>query len=240
MLKIITVDPDKKFMEKIKKIINTISVAYDFDIIVEEYSNFCQQLKIEIENTEIKKIYILEIDLKSDLSGINIAELIRKTDWDSEILFVTNNDKMFETAHRSVPKIYSYIEKFHNFDSRLYNDLVKIFKYNFDNDVLKYKIRNSNVKIFYKSILYIYRDTVTRKLVVVTNNHTYCINLAINEITSLLDDRFAVVHRSCIVNLEKVNRFEWNENSFVLENGDKINLLSKKYKNEIEEKINNI
>lgn len=238
MIKIIIVDSDKTATNKIKKVISRASINFDLDVQIEQFSKYDENLNNEIKMQEYKKIYILEVELGSQISGIMVAEKIREEDWDSEIIFVTNHDKMFETVYRTVPDVFDFIEKFHNFENKLKIDLERIFKKNFDYKMLKYKSRNVNIRIYYNSILYIYRDTTTRKLVIVTKYNSYYVSLSILEMMNYLDERFIIVHRACIVNSEAISKLSWNQNSFTLSTGETVNLLSKKYKKELEEILN--
>ena len=47
-------------------------------------------------------------------AGLDIAREVRKDDWDSEILFITNHDKMYDTVYESLFKVFCFIRKFHN------------------------------------------------------------------------------------------------------------------------------
>lgn len=51
-----------------------------------------------------------------------------------------------------------------------------------------------------------------------------------NQIIEDLDERFLQVHRSCIVNKDKVNVYNWAKGYFMLDTGEKVNMLSKAYK----------
>ena len=59
------------------------------------------------------------------------------------------------------------------------------------------------------------------------------VNLGVQEVMNYLDARFKIIHRACIVNLDKIDEFNWNHGYFLLNNGEKIYMLSKKYKKEI-------
>jgi oligoendopeptidase F len=83
----------------------------------------------------------LDIELNSNLSGINIANKIREDDWESEIIFLTNHDNMFEQVYRSIYKVFNFIEKYHNFEERLSKDLAKIVNKNYDNKCLNSAIK---------------------------------------------------------------------------------------------------
>ena len=182
----------------------------------------------------------MDIELESKVSGIEIAKYIRENDWESEILFLTSHDKMFETAYRSVYEIFDFIEKFHQMEKRLKKDLKIIYRRNFDNKMFKYKNRNIDIQVFYRSITHLCRDKETRKLIINTDKNKYAINLNLAEALEYLDERFKQVHRACIVNTERVEVYNWGKGYFVVDNGKKVYMLSKKNKKEIEKQTQKI
>lgn len=230
MVRFIIVDDDVQEINRTKEIINSMLIT-DYEI--KTYTKLNQDLKEEIKDTDIRKIYILDIELGNKVSGINVAKLIRDVDFESEIIFITNHDKMFESVHRSVYEVFDFIEKFHDFDKRLKKDIREILKRNFDNKMFVYKANNVELSVYYRNILYIYRDTAERKLVIVTDSNRYMVLLSIKEILSLLDDRFIQCHRSCIVNKDKIQEKNYKDGYFTLDNGDKVYMLSKKFKRDV-------
>ena len=227
MVKFIIVDDDK---EQINHIIGLLDEVVSEEKTVKTFSKISTELKNEILSVDHRKIYILDIELGNKLSGISVAKLIRDVDYESEIIFITNHDKMFESAHRSIYEVFDFIEKFHEFDKRFKKDIKEILKRNFDNKMFIYKGNNVDLSIYYREILYIYREKEERKLVIVTSNNKYRINLSIKEIANLLDKRFVQVHRSCIVNKDKVEEKNFKEGYFTLNNGEKVFMLSRKYR----------
>ncbi len=231
MIKFILVDDDKNELEHIKSLLNEIT---DDDKEICCFLKVTPELKQEIQNTDNRKVYVLDIELgNSKVSGINIAKLIRAVDWESEIIFITNHDKMFESVHRSVYEVFDFIEKFHDFDKRFKKDVKEILNRKFDNKMFVYKANNIDLTLHYKYILYIYREKEERKLVIVTDNNKYKVNMSIKEIIPLLDARFKQCHRSCIVNTERVEEFNYKDGYFVLDTGEKVFMLSKKHRSEV-------
>lgn len=235
MLRIIVVEDDKNMQFTIRKILRDMSIFKNEELKIEYFTKFSSELKEIIKDTSEPKIFIMDIELESQISGIDIAKYIREIDWESEIIFLTNHDKMFETAYRSVYEIFDFIEKFHDMESRLKKDLKVIFKRNYDNKMFKFNCRNYNLKLYYHSITYIYRDKNERKLIVNTDKTHYAITMNVTDCINYLDDRFKMVHRSCIVNTERVAVYNWTKGFFILDNGTKVPMLSKKYRKEIEE-----
>ena len=235
MIKIIVVEDEKETQLTIKSILRKMDFLKDEEIKVEYFTKYSNALKDVILDKEERKIYILDIELGSKVSGIDIARVIRDNDWESEIIFITNHDKMFETAYRSVYEVFDFIEKFHDLEPKLKKDLKAIFKKNFDNKMFKFECRNMNLQIFYRSITYLYRDTEERKLIINTDNTSYAIYMNVQDSLKYLDNRFLMVHRACVVNMDRVEEFNWSKGYFVLNNGVRVHLLSRKYKKEVEE-----
>ena len=235
MIKIIVVEGEKETQLTIKNLLRKMDFLKDEEIKVEYFTKYTNALKEVILDKEERKIYILDIELDSKVSGIDIARFIRDNDWESEIIFITNHDKMFETAYRSVYEVFDFIEKFHDLEPKLKKDLKAIFKKNFDNKMFKFESRNLNLQIFYRSITYLYRDTEERKLIINTDKTSYAIYMNVQDSLKYLDNRFLMVHRACVVNMDCVEEFNWSKGYFVLNTGEKVHLLSRKYKKEVEE-----
>lgn len=234
MIKIVIIEDEEVYTQQIKSIISKIKYKIDDEIKTIEFKAMNNELLNLIKNNDSRTIYILDIELKNSKSGIEIASIIRENDWDSEIIFITNHDKMFETAHRNVYEVFDFIEKYHNLDKRLIKDLKIILNKNIDKKVFTYKGRNVDLQLYLHSIKYIYRDKDDRKLVIVTDNSSFAINLGVKEMLDMLDERFKMVHRSCIVNSDKVSSYDWSNLKIIMNDGTKVNYLSKKFRKGLE------
>ena len=232
MVKFVIVDDDEKEIKHIEKLLKELFGA---EMIMVAFTQVNASLHAEIENVDMPKIYILDIELGNKVSGISIAKLIRKIDWESEIIFITNHDKMFESVHRSIYNVFDFIEKFHDFDKRFKKDIKEIVKRNFDNKMFSYKANNVDLNVYYKHILYIYRDKKDRKLVMVTDSNTFTVSMSLKEILPMLDGRFKQCHRSCIFNTLRVEQMNFKEGYFLMDNGMKVDMLSKKFRKDLEE-----
>ena len=233
MVRFVIVDDDEKEIKHIRELLGEMPVI---EKEIKSFTKVDANLKAEIQNTDVQKIYILDIELgNAKVSGISVAKLVRKEDWESEILFITNHDKMFESVHRSVYNVFDFIEKFHDFDKRFKRDIKEILKRNFDNKMFSYKANNADLNVYYKHILYINRDKNDRKLIMVTDSNTFIVNMNLKDILPKLDARFKQCHRSCIVNTSRVEEFNFKDGYFMLDNGDKVDMLSKKFRKDIEQ-----
>lgn len=236
MVKFVIVEDEESTQQKVRKVIRSVvnGKNNEEELDIETFKKYGESLRKVITDTSMHKVYVLDVELANSISGIEIAKLIRKNDWDSEIIFITSHDKMFETVYRSIYEVFDFIEKFHDMESRLAKDLKEIISRKFDSQMFTYKSRNIDFQIYYKSILYIYRDKKERKIIIQTDTNCFKLNLTMAEALSLLDTRFKTVHRACIVNTERVMKYNWSKGTFLLDTGEEVPLLSRKYKKEVE------
>ena len=231
MVKFIVVEDKKENQEKIKKVLVKIGIQINQEYDAKYYEGYNEELAKEIEDTSIRKVYIMDIELDNSISGIEIAEKIREEDWDSEIVFVTSHDRMFDEVHRNVLEVFDFIERFINMEGRLEKDILRIIKKKYDSGILKIKGSNVEVELHVKNILYIEKEE--RKSVIHACGNTYKTNLTLEKLQERLDQRFIRTHKGCIANKEHVIEKNYGAGYFLLDTGEKVNLLSKKYRKEI-------
>ena len=231
MVKFIVVEDKKENQEKIKKVLVKIGIQINQEYDAKYYEGYNEELAKEIEDMSIRKVYIMDIELDNSISGIEIAEKIREEDWDSEIVFVTSHDRMFDEVHRNVLEVFDFIERFINMEGRLEKDILRIIKKKYDSGILKIKGSNVEVELHVKNILYIEKEE--RKSVIHACGNTYKTNLTLERLQERLDQRFIRTHKGCIANKEHIIEKNYGAGYFLLDTGEKVNLLSKKYRKEI-------
>lgn len=187
MLKIIVVDDETEEHTRVRKIIKPLLFKYEELTDPIFFDGYNDELKSIIKDTSERKIYLLDINLGTKITGLNIASLIREEDWNSEIIFLTNHDNYFEKVYRNIFKVFDFIEKFDNLPDRLTEDLELILNKDYDNAMFTFKNNQVNLKLFLKDILYISRDTVERKLIIKTTHNAFKINKTLEEMLTELD-----------------------------------------------------
>lgn len=235
MIKFILVDDDHELSSKIVKIIEKKIFKINIEYCIERFSSYNHSLQKVIDDCSVQKVFILDINLGESISGLEIAKKIRKNDWDSEIIFITNHDKMFENVYRNIFKVFAFIEKFISLEERLEECIISIINQKSDFDKFCFSNSKIDIQIYYKDIIYIYRDTEDRKLIIKTTNNKFIINMSIKDILKKLDNRFKQIHRACVVNTDRVNMYNWPKGYFILDTNEKVDMCSKKYKVNIDE-----
>lgn len=108
-MRIVVIEDDEKIQKQIDKIIKEFSFENECDIDTLFFNRYDKNLKEEILSVQYPKVYITDIELKNSISGIEIAKRIRAVDWDSEIIFITSHDSMFEQVHRNLGSMSSSV-----------------------------------------------------------------------------------------------------------------------------------
>ena len=232
MIKFIIVDDEIKWIDEYEKIINDVAFNSNKQYEIKKFKKYDEELHKLISDNSEQKIYLMDLDLDNKHTGMDILREIREEDWDSEIIVLTNHDRMFETVHKEIYKTFDFIEKFDNFEVRLRKDLKKIISKKYDTDKFIYNNNKISLQIYLKDIIYVYRDTVDRKLVIKTTNNQFIVNMPINEMMEKLDDRFIQCHRSCIINDERIVEKNYAQGYFATDTGEKVDMLSRKYQGE--------
>lgn len=237
MVNFIVVEDNVYFNQKYQKIVDDVSdklqinsnkyIFFDYD------NNFKETIKKNLPN----KIYILDIETKSN-SGIIIAREIRKYDKQSLIIFITAfYEKYTSSMLNSMVGYLKYINKANNYEHELKETLlIAINEIDFDH-FISIETLNINYYINIEDILYIY--TYNRVTYIVTsNNEVSCGNRTIKSFIDRLPEYFVISHRACIVNIKKIKRIDKKELIIYLKNDILLDLLSKDHIKDITNKLN--
>ena len=163
-------------------------------------------------------------------SGIDIARKIRKKDKESAIIFLTSHDECGYAVLKSCTNFLTFISKFDEYEENLINAIKEALELLHIKKTLTFVEHNVTYNITINNILYITKDTVNRKSVIVTDNNIHKTYMTISELLKILEPMFIQSHRSCIVNLERIEKVDRNRNLIIFDNGVKIDLLSDNYK----------
>lgn len=198
-------------------------------------------LKIADESSEVK-IYILDIDLNSDINGIELADRIRNRDQQSFIIFITSHSELAYLTFKYKVEAFGYIVK----DSReelfseLNESLIRIQKrLDYGDESKKFFIirdGRSVTKIEFKDILF-FETTITKnKLKVNCINRCKEFYSKLKDVEECLDERFVKCHKSFIVNTDNIELVNKKEKLIYMNNGQTC-YLSKTYTKDLLEKL---
>lgn len=233
MFNICICDDNTEFLLKISNKINKISHKNGIDVNIIKYSS-SQSLIFNMDN-QINSIDIYFLDvLIDDLTGIDLANKIRKYNLTSQIIFLTSSKDYVFDALDTMPLHYLIKQ---NLDTKKFEEVfmkaISFIKPRKD-DLFHYKIGHSIECINKNKILFfeIKNRIVTMKCIDGTNIDFYfTMKKLINQIN---DDNFIQIHRSFLINSNYIKSINGKNiicnNNTILPIGDKyLKTLKLKY-----------
>ncbi|MCI9063399.1 MAG: response regulator transcription factor [Clostridia bacterium] len=231
MLKFCIIDDNPHIIDKLSSMLESIFAKNDFDAEVifttTDTNNF-----LSFISSNKADVFLIDIDLKSDINGIKIAEEIRKKDKDCYIIFVTAHLEYGLLAYQC--KTFDFLpkpitrERLEATINRLFDDVRGVRK--------KFiRLDNKNTIIDENEINYIKRDGM--KVVFHTNNRNYEVYSSFVKLQNQLPDNFVRCHKSFIANINNVTEVEPVSN--LIHFDDCSCDIGQKYKNNFMEVIKN-
>ncbi len=234
MINFIVLEDNPHHRKKAKDIIFNYMMKnkYEFDILFfeRETDTFIEL----VENHDSNYIYILDFELPNT-TAIEVARRIRKKDWISPIIIFTVNGGMAYDTFKQRLQILDFVNKQFEAEKNLHELFDICLKQLNVRENFKYKIGKVDYSIDFDKILYIYKDTVERKSVIVTDKNEYKVSLNLIKVKEMLNDDFVFTHKACIVNTKRVDAYVWSEGKIIFDNGKEAHFLSKTHKKELSE-----
>lgn len=94
MINVFVCEDNKEQREKFTKAIEDIIMIENFDMEMTLSTENPKGVIDYLKNNDVSGLYFLDVDLKSDINGIKLAEIIREYDPRGFIVFVTTHAEM--------------------------------------------------------------------------------------------------------------------------------------------------
>lgn len=235
-MEFVVCDDERAFKKNITSVINKLYMNNDENYNVYEFDKFNDEFG-KLINNDVPKIYILDIEIKNSISGIDIARKIRSVDWQSIIIFITSHSELGYEALKAQIMLLDFISKFDDFENHLEKTLKKAINFVGNISTFKFNVDGISYIIHSNDILYISKDTVDRKCIIKTTYNEIEVNKSLSYFEDKLDDRFYMTHRSCYVNTSKIYKVDWKNNVIYFNTGDMTELLSRDKKKGLKEYV---
>lgn len=233
-MKIYICEDNKKEIEMIEEAIEKTIIINNLDFKIEISSNNPSEIisKIKLNKGE-RGIYFLDVDLKNEINGIQLAAEIRKYDPNGFIIFITSHGEMsyltftykiealdyiikdeFQVANR-VSECLLYIERKLKLEQ---GEISKVFVT---------KVGDKNISIDFNSILFFETTEKLHRIKLHGINRTLIFYGTIKEVLTKLDSRFYKCHRSFIVNKDYIMEIDNKSMTMTLKNGQEVMISSR-------------
>ena len=231
MLNFVICDDNKNILDKFSVILENIFIKHNYEAEIGfTTSNVDDLLKYVNENKV--DVLILDINLKSNKTGLEIASEVRKKNKNTYFIFTTAHLEYAMLAYKF--KTFDYLAKPVTYE-RLEDTIVRLFE-DINGVPKRYiKIDNKNSVIDESDILYIKRDGM--KLIYHTKNQDYETYSSFNKIQDKIPANFVRAHKSYIVNIDNISNVDSVSNLIYFDKDISCD-IGPKYKKNFMEAIN--
>lgn len=235
MLSILICDDIRSHLVYIKNIIEKFILIEELDMKVVCAATEPMEILECVKQQKQAGLYFLDVELKGELDGFQLAEKIRKYDPRGFIVFITTHEEMSYLAFRYKVEAMDYIlkERTEEIPQRILECLRKVQErlsspQNLIHKVLCVNEGERKILVNQQDVYCIKTCGTSHKIRIYTENSFYEFTNSLKEIKDKLDSNFLQIHKSCIVNWEKVNSFDKKEKALYLKNGQKCSVAARK------------
>lgn len=232
MLNFVICDDNLNILDRLEKMLDTIFCKNDFEAQVAFSSDNTEEVLNYISSNKVD-VAMLDINLKSNKTGIELAKEIRKINKNIYIIFTTGHLEYAMIAYKV--KTFDYIAKPINYD-RLEETIIRLFEDVTSVPKRYLKIDNKNTLVDESEVQYIKRDGM--KLVFHTSSRDYDTYSSFNKFQDKLPKNYIRCHKSCIANINQIKDVEPVSGTITFKSGDTCD-IGPKYKSNLMEVLNN-
>ena len=228
MLNFAICDDNLNILDRLEKMLESIFAKNNFDASVCFKTDNTKDMLNFVSNNKVDVI-MLDINLRSNKSGLELAEAIRKINKNSYLIFTTGHLEYAMIAYKV--KTFDYLAKPITYD-RLEETVKRLFE-DVNGLPKKYlKIDNKNTIIDESEIQYIKRDGM--KLVFHTATRDYDIYSSFNKFQDKLPSHYKRCHKSYIANINQIKDVEPVSGTITFRDGSTCD-IGPKYKSDLME-----
>ena len=228
MLHFIICDDNLNILDKLEKMLENIFTKNNFEAEVSFKSDNSEDILDYIKRNP-SDVFLLDINLKSSKTGLELAEEIRKVKKNSYLIFTTGHLEYAMVAYKY--KTFDYIAKPITYD-RLEDTIVRLFEDVNGLNKRYLRIDNKNTLIDESEIQYVKRDGM--KLVFHTPSRDYDTYSSFNKFQDRLPKTYIRCHKSCIANINQIKDIEPVSGTITFRDGSTCD-IGPKYKSEFME-----
>lgn len=232
MLNFVLCDDSQTVIKRLSKMLESIIIQNNLDGQLVFSTQSPSELLKYVKSNPVN-VVILDIDLNDDISGLKLAETIRKQDKNIYIIFITGHLEYGLMAYRY--KTFDYIAKPLTYE-RFQETILRLYEDVSDENPKYIRLDNNKTIIPENSVKYIQKDGM--KLIFTTDTRTYEVYNSFNKLAPILPKQFVRCHKSYIVNLDKINDINFTTNIISFDNNEKC-YIGPKYKDNFKEVFNN-
>ncbi|BCN29886.1 LytR/AlgR family response regulator transcription factor [Anaeromicropila herbilytica] len=226
MINIYICEDNQEQLEKVKKAVLDTVMIEDMDMKLALATKNPHAILDDIDEKGGTGIYFLDVDLKTDINGIQLAEKIRQRDPSGFVIFITTHAELSYLTFKYKVEALDYIIKddFDMVSKRVRECLMYAFKSFASSgddrgEVFYIHTKDKVVLIEYSKIICFETSPTIHKITLYAENRQIEFYSNMKDIEDKLDSRFIRCHRSYIVNQDYIKEVDKKKRMIYLKNG---------------------
>lgn len=227
MIDIFICEDNKKQLDLFTTYISNLILIEGFDMKIVQATSDPHQLLKEILTAENTGLFFLDIDLRSDMNGLTLAQRIRQIQPRCFIVFITSHSEMSFLTFQYKAEALDFIVKdsAEHIKSKIYECLLDVnSKYtSSNNNVTRTFTINQNDKrivIDYNDIIFFETSNNIHKIILHARKRVIEFTGQLKDIEQQLDYRFYRCHTSYIINKDNITDIDFKELLVHMNNGE--------------------
>lgn len=227
MLRVHICEDNKEQRERVKTLLEKIILIENLDMEVGIVSENPEDMLKAIKQETVTGIFFLDIDLQSQLNGMDLARKIREYQPRCFIVFVTTHSEMSYMTFSYKVEAMDFIIKdnYDDMENRIHQCLLHA------EEMRQHASQESSESFFIKSvgkvqevpyddILFFEVSSNCHKVILHGKNQMVEFQGKLKDIKEELDERFYQCHRSYILNKKNIKEIKEDERVIVMAGGD--------------------
>lgn len=230
MLNFVICDDNNPVRIKLAQMLNRIFISHNLDHSIVYSSTNGEDIINYLSNNKVD-VLLIDVELNSDISGLQIADIFRKINKNAYIIFLSGYmDYVFESLKS---KIFDYLLKPITYE-KLEKCILRL-----ENDVVNY---NSNFVTLGSNKLLVKQDDINfiekekMKAIIYTDCSNFETYASLEKLKLCLSDNFIRCHKSYIANRNKITYADFNSDIILFKN-KRTCPIGLKYKSTVMEEI---
>lgn len=225
MLEVIICEDNTVQMGNLKNLIENAILREEIDIKVTLCTGDPYEILDYVKKSSVTGIYFLDVDLKSNINGIKLAEKIRDIDSFGFIIFTTTHLEMSYMAFKYKVEAMDYVIKDDDdFKARVNACLLKAYntyyKNNNKEEYISINLDDRVINIKPEDILFIETSKSPHKICIHEENRQTELYGNLKDIQEKLPGNFYRCHKSYIVNKDKIEEIDKKRNTIIMTNAE--------------------
>lgn len=228
MLKFVICEDSTSMREKYKNMLECIFEKNNIDAEVAFETDNPEQLYIYFTKNHVD-VALLDIDLKAQMTGLDLAKKIREINKSASIVFITAHIEYALLAFKV--NTFDYLIKPVS-PQKLEECILRLAQFANTDPGNYIKLRSGTSTYLVKLNDIIYIEKVISKSFIYTVNEIIETYYTLEDLEKYLPSNFFRSHRSYIVNINKISKFDSVKNELVFVNSSKC-YVGRKYRKEV-------